>query len=93
MSHELRTPLNAVLGFTQLLQVEAAAPARSGELGHIHSAGEHLLPLIDDVLDLSSLESGRLELDRRRSRCRAVAQALPLVADRARSQAATAREL
>jgi signal transduction histidine kinase len=56
MSHELRTPLNAVLGFTQLLQVEAQRAALGGEpvqldkLGHIRAAGEDLLALIDDVL-------------------------------------------
>ncbi|MBI5257757.1 MAG: PAS domain-containing protein [Burkholderiales bacterium] len=65
MSHELRTPLNAVLGFAQLLQLD---PALSGgdsrtKLRHILSAGEHLLSLINDVLDLSSLESGELKLD------------------------------
>ena len=67
MSHELRTPLNAVLGFTQLLQAEAqrsAPDGQFGKLGHIRAAGEHLLALIDDVLDLSALESGALQLDR-----------------------------
>ncbi len=65
MSHELRTPLNAVLGFTQLLQ-NSGHPLRNEQatqLGHIHSAGEHLLALINDMLDLSSLEAGRLKLD------------------------------
>ncbi len=65
MSHELRTPLNAVLGFAQLLRLD---PGLLGEeqrdkLGHIQSAGEHLLSLINDVLDLSSLESGELKLN------------------------------
>jgi hypothetical protein len=65
MSHELRTPLNAVLGFTQLLMIgkEALQPQQRIKLGHIQSAGEHLLALIDDVLDLSSLESDQLKLD------------------------------
>ena len=65
MSHELRTPLNAVLGFTQLLQAEAQHAAPDGwldKLGHVRAAGEHLLALIDDVLDLSSLETGALRL-------------------------------
>jgi PAS domain S-box-containing protein len=67
MSHELRTPLNAVLGFAQLLRLEpalAATPAYDKVL-HIQSAGEHLLSLINDVLDLSSLESGEVRLDLR----------------------------
>ena len=67
MSHELRTPLNAVLGFAQLLMLEedgadAASLSRSRRLSHIHDAGQHLLVLINDVLDLSSLESGELRI-------------------------------
>jgi CheY-like chemotaxis protein len=67
MSHELRTPLNAVLGFTQLLQIEARQSAHAeqlAKLGHIRAAGDHLLSLINDVLDLSGLESGELKLSR-----------------------------
>jgi PAS domain S-box-containing protein len=67
MSHELRTPLNAVLGFAQLLLAEergsdAPAQARRRRLEHIRAAGQHLLALINDVLDLSSLESGELRI-------------------------------
>ena len=81
MSHELRTPLNAVLGFTQLLQLEDTDPDRSAKLGHIRGAGEHLLSLIDSVLDLSSLESGSLTLDIEALAVPTlVDQALPLVA-------------
>ena len=62
MSHELRTPLNAVLGFTQLLAAELRdAPARD-KLEHVRAAGEHLLSLINDALDLSRLESDQLPL-------------------------------
>ena len=62
MSHELRTPLNAMLGFSQLLLVEETgvdepAAKRRRRLDHVRSAGEHLLSLINDVLDLASLES------------------------------------
>ncbi|MES2991164.1 MAG: PAS domain-containing protein [Pseudomonadota bacterium] len=85
MSHELRTPLNAVLGFTQLLQLEARQTRNSGQssrLDHIRAAGEHLLRLIDNALDLSSLQSGTLALDLQAVplAC-AIAQALPLVTD------------
>jgi PAS domain S-box-containing protein len=67
MSHELRTPLNAVLGFAQLLRLEPALvdTAALAKVRHILSAGEHLLSLINDVLDLSSLESGEVKLDLR----------------------------
>ena len=80
MSHELRTPLNAVLGFTQLLQFEDTDPARSTKLGHVRAAGEHLLSLIDGVLDLSSLEAGSLRLRPEPIDLASLAdQALPLV--------------
>ena len=67
MSHELRTPLNAMLGFSQLLLVEETgvdepAAKRRRRLDHVRSAGEHLLSLINDVLDLASLESGELRI-------------------------------
>jgi CheY-like chemotaxis protein/anti-sigma regulatory factor (Ser/Thr protein kinase) len=83
MSHELRTPLNAVLGFTQLLQLEAQASsseAQFGKLDHIRAAGEHLLALIDDVLELSSLESGAQRLEPQAvTIATAVTLALPMV--------------
>ena len=63
MSHELRTPLNVVLGFSQLLQLEAAADADREGLAHIERAGRHLLGLIDEVLDISRIEEGRLDLE------------------------------
>jgi hypothetical protein len=95
MSHELRTPLNAVLGFTQLLQIEAsqaAAASQVAKLGHIRSAGEHLLALINDVLDLSSLESGELRLQLQPLDLKAlVVQTLPLVEPLAMQHAVTIR--
>jgi two-component system cell cycle sensor histidine kinase PleC len=66
MSHELRTPLNAVIGFSSLLKTEVLGP-----LGHpsyadyvndIHDSGMHLLTVINDILDLSKVELGKLEL-------------------------------
>lgn len=60
ISHELRTPLNAVLGFSRLLQREANMPAQAiKKLESINRAGEHLLVLINDVLEISRIESGR----------------------------------
>ncbi len=62
MSHELRTPLNAILGFGQLLQMQSLPPAQNDRVGHIVNAGRHLLGLINEVLDISRIEAGRVEL-------------------------------
>jgi signal transduction histidine kinase len=65
MSHELRTPLNAILGFSGLLSEQLAGKMNDKQtrfLRNIHEAGEHLLELINDVLDLSRVEAGKLEL-------------------------------
>jgi signal transduction histidine kinase/CheY-like chemotaxis protein len=65
MSHELRTPLNAIIGYSEMLQEEAedrGVPELGTDLRKIHGAGRHLLALINDILDLSKIESGRMEL-------------------------------
>jgi signal transduction histidine kinase/ActR/RegA family two-component response regulator len=64
MSHEIRTPLNAILGFAQLLGRDAhATPTQSDQIGKIASAGRHLLALINDVLDLSKIEAGEVQIE------------------------------
>ena len=62
MSHELRTPLNAIIGYSEMLQEDAADPSQVEDLERIHSAGKHLLALINDVLDISKIEAGKVEL-------------------------------
>ena len=62
MSHELRTPLNAILGFGQLLQREPLTDKQRDEIGLIVKGGQHLLVLINEVLDISRIEVGRLDL-------------------------------
>ncbi len=62
MSHELRTPLNAILGFSELLALDVFASRREEYAHLIHSAGSHLLSLVNDLLDLSRVEAGKLEL-------------------------------
>ena len=65
MSHELRTPLNAILGFAQLLQRDRKEPLserHQERLGHVMRGGEHLLRLIDDVLDFARVEAGRITI-------------------------------
>jgi PAS domain S-box-containing protein len=60
MSHELRTPMNAILGFTQVLGMEPLRSDQQKFVGEIAMAGEHLLALINELLDLARIESGRL---------------------------------
>ena len=63
MSHELRTPLNAILGYAQVLQRDAGVAAEHRrQVDIIERSGEHLLALINDVLDLAKIESGRHEV-------------------------------
>jgi signal transduction histidine kinase/CheY-like chemotaxis protein len=66
MSHELRTPLNAILGYSEMLQEEAVERNLAGEFGtdleKINGAGKHLLTLINDILDLSKIEAGKMDL-------------------------------
>jgi len=62
MSHELRTPLNSVLGFSQLLATELTDPKHARQVGHIHQAGRHLLAMINDILDLTRIETGQMPM-------------------------------
>jgi len=62
MSHEIRTPLNAVLGYSQLLKRKPLPTDVKSALGTIEESGNHLLALINDVLDVSKIEAGRMEL-------------------------------
>ncbi|EPN77646.1 sensory box histidine kinase/response regulator [Pseudomonas syringae pv. actinidiae ICMP 19101] len=61
MSHELRTPLNSILGFAQLLDMDSPASQRP-QVGHILRAGQHLLKLINEVLDIARIEAGHVSL-------------------------------
>jgi signal transduction histidine kinase len=66
MSHELRTPLNSVIGFTSLLLQGLAGPLndeQSKQLGMVKASGQHLLALINDVLDISKIEADQIEID------------------------------
>jgi len=65
MSHEIRTPMNAIIGFTELLNEEIQETRLKGYVKTIKSAGHTLLTLINDILDLSKIEAGKLELNKR----------------------------
>ncbi|ODT72152.1 MAG: two-component sensor histidine kinase [Pelagibacterium sp. SCN 63-23] len=67
MSHELRTPLNAIIGFSEVLKSELLGPHQMPQYkeyaGDIHASGQHLLNLINELLDLSRIEAGKYELN------------------------------
>ncbi|RKT58662.1 signal transduction histidine kinase [Azonexus fungiphilus] len=63
MSHEIRTPMNAIIGLTHLLRRDEADPARRVRLGKIGDAAQHLLGIINSILDLSKIEAGHFSLE------------------------------
>jgi two-component system sensor histidine kinase/response regulator len=82
MSHEIRTPLNAIIGFTRILRRSITSPVEADRLEKIDQSAKHLLGIINDILDISKIEAGKLELSSEdfnlraevRSACDAVAQ-------------------
>ena len=67
MSHELRTPMNAIIGFSEMMIKETFGslghPKYKEYIGDVHSSAEHLLEIINEVLDMSKIEAGRIEVD------------------------------
>jgi len=63
MSHEIRTPMNAIVGLAHLMQRDVQDPLQRARLGKINDASRHLLHVINDVLDLSKIEAGKMRLD------------------------------
>ncbi|MGZ3853647.1 MAG: ATP-binding protein, partial [Flavisolibacter sp.] len=66
MSHEIRTPMNAMLGFTNLLKRTELNPMQREYIQNIHSAGENLLMLVNDILDLSKIQAGMMHIEETR---------------------------
>ena len=88
MSHELRTPLNAVIGFSDALKERMFGDLNAKQMEYvrdINASGQHLLSLINDILDLAKIEAGRMELDVRRFDVRRGARELPHADPRARA--------
>ncbi len=63
MSHEIRSPMNAIMGLNHLLQRSGTTPQQAERLDKIDSASRHLLAIINDILDLSKIEAGKLQLE------------------------------
>ena len=87
MSHEIRTPMNAIIGLTHLLERDVQVPAQRDRLAKVSDAAHHLLGVINDVLDLSKIESGKLMLEETDFALDALlSRACALVADKAREK-------
>ncbi|MDE2368550.1 MAG: response regulator [Burkholderiales bacterium] len=63
MSHEIRTPMNAILGLSYLMARDTAEPLQRGRLAKVDAAARHLLQVINDILDLSKIEAGKMVLE------------------------------
>ena len=87
MSHELRTPLNAIIGFSEVLHDRMFGDLNAKQAEYVRvilNSGRHLLSLINDILDLSKVEAGRMELELGPFNLRlALENALTLMHDRA----------
>ena len=64
MSHEIRTPMNAITGLTHLMLKESPTPKQADRLAKIDASGKHLLSIINDILDISKIEAGKLTLEK-----------------------------
>lgn len=94
MSHEIRTPMNAIMGTTYLMQQSALQPGQAARLQTVQQAAEHLLQIINDILDLSKIEAGMLSLASEDFDLDALLQrTLGLVADRAREKGISLSEV
>ncbi|MBT9456692.1 MAG: response regulator [Burkholderiaceae bacterium] len=87
MSHEIRTPMNAIVGLTELLRRDSPTPPQQERLDKVADAAQHLTQVINDILDLSKIESGKLQLEQTDFELDALlARACGLVAERARAK-------
>lgn len=90
MSHEIRTPMNAIIGLTYLLRQNTLTPLQSDRLDKIDASAKHLLTIISDILDLSKIESGHLQLEQTDFVLEAVLDhIMSLIADQAKAKGLT----
>ncbi len=90
MSHEIRTPLNAISGMTFLMKRDGLPDRQAARLAQISAAGQHLLAIIDSVLDLSKIDAGKLKLESRPlSLVDIVERTTQILSDRARAKGVT----
>jgi PAS domain S-box-containing protein len=87
MSHEIRTPMNAIIGLTHLMARSATTAEQTERLGRIDGAARHLLQIINDILDISKIEAGRLTLNQADFRLdQVIDQACALIAAKAQAK-------
>ncbi len=87
MSHEIRTPMNAIIGLTHLMARDSHDPLQRERLAKVDGAAKHLLQVINDILDLSKIEAGKVELaDTPFGRDELVSRALAMISDSAREK-------
>jgi PAS domain S-box-containing protein len=87
MSHEIRTPLNAVTGMAHLIRLDGVTPKQSQKLDKLEIASHHLLNILNDILDLSKIDAGKLELEQIPLQVEhLVSNMMNLVSERARSK-------
>ena len=92
MSHEIRTPMNAIIGLTHLLREDSTDPRARTRLTKVADAAQHLLQLLNDILDLSKVEAGRLVLeDETFSPTRMIDHAISLLGERAEAKGLSLR--
>ena len=87
MSHEIRTPMNAIIGLTHAARRELGDPGNGARLSRIADAAEHLLQVINDILDLCKIEAGKMSLEEEEfSLDQLLSRSFQMISERAREK-------